>query len=362
MKITSIETFATRDVCLVRLRTEDGVEGFGQTAPYNADITAQVLHRQIVPNALGADDGDIGSLIEGCIRAQHKFPWSYVCRAACGVETALWDIRGKREGKAVCELFGREPGPVDVYGSSMRRDIKPSDEADRLARLKAEHGYRAFKLHVAVPNSGGRDVYPGRTEEILPLVRRAIGDDCELYMDPNGAYTPEGALRIARVYQDHGVDFFEEPCPFWEIEQIAEVAHALDMPVAAGEQDNSLAQWRRIFALRAVDIAQPDIGYIGGLSRVLEVARMGAEKGVRTSPHTANRSLLTVFGLHIMRILQDPFPFLEHSIEETPWVEDLYEPKPDVRGGRVSCPAEPGWGVRINEAWLEKAEHKESAL
>jgi L-alanine-DL-glutamate epimerase-like enolase superfamily enzyme len=353
-KITSIETFSTRWVCLVRVRTEDGSEGWGQTAPFNADITATVLHRQIAPRALGADAADIGALVERCILAEYKFPWSYVSRAACGLDTALWDLRGKREGKGVCELLGAKPGPVPVYGSSMARDIAPRDEAARMRRLREEKGFRAFKLHVMKPNGNNQDVYPGRTEEVLKLVRQAVGD-AEIYMDPNGGYTPERAIEVAKVYKDNGVALFEEPCPFWEIEQSAQVANALEMPVAGGEQDTNLAQWRRIFAIGAVDVAQPDIGYIGGLSQMLRVAEMAKAHGKRCTPHTANLSMLTVFGLHAMRIVPNGFGFLEFSIENTPWTDGLYDPAPKVVDGAVAVPEGPGWGVTIRKDWLDKA-------
>ncbi len=358
-RISSIETFATRQLCLVRVRTDDGAEGWGQTAPFNADITAEVLHRQVAPTALGADCSDIGALVERCILHEYKFPWSYVCRAACGIDTALWDLRGRREGKGVCELLGGTPGPVPVYGSSMARDITPADEAARMKRLREEQGFGAFKLHVMQPNGNNVDVYPGRTEEVLRLVRKAVGD-AEIYMDPNGGYSPERAIEAAKVFSDEGVALLEEPCPFWEIEQTAQVAAALDMPVAGGEQDNNLAQWRRLLALGAVDIAQPDIGYIGGLSRMLQVAEMTAARGVRCTPHTANRSLLTVFGLHAMRAIPNGFAFLEYSIEDTPWTDNLYDPAPKVVDGKVAVPQGPGWGVRIRKEWLDKAAYRKS--
>jgi len=346
---------------MVRVRTDDGSEGWGQTAPFHADITAAVLHRQVAPTALGADSSDIGTLVERCILSQYKFPWSYVCRAACGLDTALWDLQGRREGKAVCELLGVKPGPVPVYGSSMRREIAPRDEAARMKRLREERGFGAFKLHVMKPNGGNADVYPGRTEEVLKLVRRAVGD-AEIYMDPNGGYTPEKAIEAAALYREEGVDFFEEPCPFWEIEQTAQVAAALEMPVAGGEQDNDLAQWRRLLAMGAVDIAQPDIGYVGGLSRMLRVAEMAAARGARCTPHTANRSLLTVFGLHALRVIPNAFPFLEYSIEETPWTDDLFDPALEVVDGKLDVPPGPGWGVRIRKDWLDKAAYLKTEL
>jgi L-alanine-DL-glutamate epimerase-like enolase superfamily enzyme len=246
----------------------------------------------------------------------------------------------------------------------MRRDISPSDEADRLKGLKETHGYRAFKLHIATPVGNDRDVYPGRTEEIIPLVRKAIGDDCELYVDPNGNYTPERAIELGRgIFADYNVAFFEEPCPFWEIEQTAEVAKAIEMPVAGGEQDYSMAQWRRIIDIGAVAIAQPDICYIGGLSRALEVASMTEKAGIKCTPHTANRSMITVFGLHTLSVIPNATEFLEYSIENTPWTDELFEESFEVKNGTVPVPsAGPGWGVTINSKWLERADYSKSVF
>ena len=102
MKITSIETYSTRYVCMVRVRSDSGEEGWGQTAPYHADITARVVHRQVAPHALGADALDTDSLMDRIPAAEHKFPGSYLRRAMGGLDTALWDLRGKLEGKSVC--------------------------------------------------------------------------------------------------------------------------------------------------------------------------------------------------------------------------------------------------------------------
>src|SRR4051794_21147691 len=105
MRIASIETFTTRDVGMVRVRSDDGAEGWGQVSPYNADITAEVLHRQVAPHALGRDPLDIEGLVDLVRDREHKFPGSYVYRALAGVDTALWDLRGRLEGKGVCELL-----------------------------------------------------------------------------------------------------------------------------------------------------------------------------------------------------------------------------------------------------------------
>ena len=95
MKIAQLETFANEFVCFVKLTTDDGAIGWGQTSTYNADITAQVFHRQVVPWALGQRADDIQALIDRVEEKEHKFPGSYRCRALAGLDTALWDLHGR---------------------------------------------------------------------------------------------------------------------------------------------------------------------------------------------------------------------------------------------------------------------------
>src|SRR5262249_57367426 len=133
---------------LVRVRAEDGFEGWGQVAPYHADITALVLHRQVARHVLGQDDGDLTALGERVMEREHKFPGSHLVRALGGVDTALWDLQGKRAGRPVCELIGGAVRRVPAYASSMRRGIEAAQEAARLARLPDQHGYRAAQVRI----------------------------------------------------------------------------------------------------------------------------------------------------------------------------------------------------------------------
>lgn len=360
MKIQSIETFSAWHLCFVRVRTDDGLEGIGQTAPFNADITATILHRQVAPHALGADAGDIDGLAERCVEAEYKFPGSYICRAVAGLDTALWDLRGKLEGKSVCELLGGKPRLFPAYGSSMSRDISPEDEGDRLARLRDESGFRAFKIRVGKVCGHDEDQWPGRTEALVPAVRKAIGDDIALLVDGNSCYTPKRAIEVGRMLESNGVCHFEEPCPYWELEWTAEVAAALDVPVAGGEQDTDLAHWRRMVAMNAVDIVQPDVCYVGGMSRALRVAAMATTQGKPCVPHSANTSMVTVFSLHLLGAIPNAGPYLEFGIESTPWTDGLYTPALEVVDGNVMIPDGPGWGVTLSPEWMEKAEYQVS--
>ncbi len=360
MKIASIETFSNQRLAIVRVRTDDGLEGYGQVAPFHADISATVLHRQIAPRALGAEAGDIDAIVDACIEANYKFPWSYVCRALAGLETALWDIKGKLENKSVCELLGGSPRAIPVYGSSMRRDITPDEEAQRLVRLRETEGYRAFKIRVGKVCGHDEDEWPGRTESLVPAVRKALGDDVSLLVDANSCYTPTRAIEVGKFLEDNNVCHFEEPCPYWELEWTAQVAAALDVPVAGGEQDNDLAQWRRMIAMHAVDIVQPDICYVGGLTRAMRVAQMANEAGVPCVPHSANRSMVSIFTLHMLAGIPNAGEYMELSIEPDDWTANLYDPPIEVHEGTVDVPDSPGWGVTVNPSWLATAQRTAS--
>jgi len=362
VKIQRIETFSNAFVCLLRVTTDTGASGWGQVAPYNADITAQIVHRQVAPHALGCDALDIDALVDGIPEKEHKFPGSYLIRAIGGLDTALWDLRGKLEQKSVCELLGGEPRPFPVYGSSMRRDITPADEAARLAKLRDSHGYNAFKFRVGKECGHDEDEWPGRTEAVVPAVRAALGDEVRLLVDANSCYTPAKAIEVGSMLQDHGVVHFEEPCPYWQLEWTTEVTRALTLDVTGGEQDCDLGIWRRMIDMGAVNVVQPDVCYLGGISRTLRVAEMARTAGLPVTPHSANLSLVTVFTLHLMGALANAGPYVEFSIEPNegyyPWQEGLFEPALVARDGKVAIPDGPGWGIEVREDWLSGSNYQ----
>ena len=365
MRIAHVDSFSTEWVGLVRVRTDDGHEGWGQVAPYNADITIEVLHRQVAPHALGGDPLDPASLGRRVLEAEHKFPGSYICRALAGLDTALWDLRGRLEQKPVCALLGAAPRALPVYASSMRRDITPAAEAARLVDLRERDGYTAFKIRVGRECGHDRDEWPGRTEELVPAVRRALGDDATLLVDANSGYSAPRAIEVGRFLEQHGVVHFEEPCPYWWPEETARVTSALDLAVAGGEQDCLLSSWRTIVGLPAVDIVQPDVCYMGGLTRTLAVAEMAAAAGLRCVLHSANLSLVTVFALHAMAAIANAGDYVELSIEGPdyyPWQYGIYQPELQVADGRLAVPDGPGWGVEPDPGWLAAAARRTTSV
>lgn len=366
MKITRLETFTTEFVGFVRVTTDTGHQGWGQVSTYNADITCQVFHRQLAPHALGSDALDFADTLNLIGEREHKYPGSYLRRAMTGLDTALWDLRGRFEGKPVCTLLGGTPGRIRAYASSMKRDITPEDEAARFLRLRDTYGFTAFKWRVGAECGRDRDEWPGRTEAVVPVVARALGDGIDMLVDANSCYSPARAIEIGKLLQDNGIGHFEEPCPYWEPDQTAEVRAALSLDVAGGEQDCEFSSWQLMFDRKAVDIAQPDVMYMGGMHRTLQVCRMAAAHGLPVTPHAANLSLVTMCTMHLLRAIPNAGKYLEFSIEGPdyyPWQEGLFLNSPyAIEDGHATVTDAPGWGVEINPDWLDRSSYRISEL
>jgi len=359
--IAKIETFATEFLCFVRVTDAQGDIGWGQTAPYNADITAQVIHRQIAPWALGQDINNIGQIIDTIERREHKFPGSYRARAMAGLDTALWDLIGRKQDKPVVALLGGTAGPLRCYASSMKRDITPQDEADRLNRLCDTHGFDAVKFRIGAECGNDVDQWPGRTEDIIAQMSRTLRGQADLLVDANSAFGPTRAIAIGHMLQDHGISHYEEPVPYWELETTKQVTDALEIDVTGGEQDWDIQTWKRMIDMRAVDVIQPDVMYVGGIHNTIKVAAMAADRDIPCTLHAANLSLVTVCSMHVMKAITNAGKYLEFSIEESdyyPWQNGIFQSNPfTITDGHVTITDAPGWGVDINPDWLENAQY-----
>ncbi|MFN0190377.1 MAG: mandelate racemase/muconate lactonizing enzyme family protein [Aestuariivirga sp.] len=366
MKIKKLETFCNEFVGFVRVTSDAGDQGWGQVSTYHADITCKVFHRQVAPHALGTNALDFSDTLLRINEREHKFPGSYLRRATTGLDTALWDLRGKLESKPVASLIGGSPGKIRAYASSMKRDITPEDEAKRFLKLRDRFGFDAFKWRVGSECGRDKDEWPGRTEAIVPTVSRALGHGIDKLVDANSCYSPRRAIEVGKLLEQEGIGHFEEPCPYWEFEQTKQVADALEIDVAGGEQDCEFTAWRTMIGMRAVDIVQPDVMYLGGMSRTLQVCRMAEAAGLPVTPHAANLSLVTMCTMHLLRAIPNAGKYLEFSIEEDdyyPWQYGLFLGDPyRIEDGKAEVRDAPGWGVEINPVWLEKASYQVSEI
>ena len=366
MKIKKLETFTKPFVSFVKTTLEDGSVGFGQMSTYHADITAQIFHKQVAPWILNKSWEDFDDIENLVLEKEHKFPGSYLLRAIAGLDTSLWDLKGKILNKPVTALIGGTQGNLKVYGSSMKRDISANDEADRFKRLHQEQGIDAFKFRIGAECGRGLDEWEGRTEDIVLTINKSLDKSIKKLVDANSCYSADQALEIGKLLEDNDVSHFEEPCPYWEPEQTKKVTDALSIDVTGGEQDCDLRIWSDMVDRKIVNIFQPDVMYLGGLTRTLQVAKIIERGGYTCTPHAANLSLVTMCTMHLLKAIPNAGPYLELSIEGEdyyPWQQQLFLDDPfEVKNGCVSITDKPGWGIEINPNWLETSEYRVSEI
>ena len=366
MKIKKLETFTKPYVSFLKTTLEDGSQGFGQMSTYHADITAQIFHKQVAPWVLDKSWEDFNDIENLVLEKEHKFPGSYLLRAIAGLDTSLWDLKGKLEDQSVTELIGGTTGPLNVYGSSMKRDISASDEADRFKMLFQEKGINAFKFRIGAECGRGLDEWEGRTEDIVKTINKSLDSSVIKLVDANSCYSATQAIEIGKLLEDNNVTHFEEPCPYWEPEQTKEVTDALTIDVTGGEQDCDIRIWKDMVERKIVNIYQPDVMYLGGLTRTLQVAKIIEEGGYLCTPHAANLSLVTMCTMHLLKAIPNAGPYLELSIEGEdyyPWQQDLFLDNPfKIENGCVTVTDKPGWGLDINPEWLNSSDYQVSDI
>ena len=365
MKIKKIETFSTKYLAFVKVITDTNDFGWGQMSTYNADITTQIFHRQVAPWSIGfeldEEKPSFSDHLQIILEREHKFPGSYLLRALSGLDTALWDLYGKLKEKPVASLIGGSPKKIRVYGSSMRRDITPTNESSRLCKLRDQFGITAFKFRVGSECGRDQDEWKGRSRDIVKTLSKDLGDQVDKLVDGNSCFSPFKAIELGKFMSDHGICHFEEPCPYWEHDQTKTVKEALSIDVAGGEQDCDISTWKSTLGKRVVDIAQPDVMYMGGMYKTLEVANMAHKIGLPCTPHAANLSLVTICTKHLLTAIPNAGKYLEFSIEDEtyyPWQKNIFNGDPfKIENGFIEVTDDPGWGVEINSNWLESSQY-----
>ena len=194
-------------------------------------------------------------------------------------------------------------------------------------------------------------------------MRATLGDEVTLLVDANSGFTPKKAIEVGHMLADFGVSHYEEPCPYWELDWTREVTRALDIDVTGGEQDNNLIVWKQMIDSHAVDIVQPDICYMGGITRTLKVADYAKQAGIPCTLHSANLSLVTLFSLHFMAAIENAGKYVEFSIEGSdyyPWQQHMFSPGFEIRDGNVLLSDKPGWDIEIEPEWLALSDYRVS--
>ncbi len=286
--IESLELLRNGSSYLCRVRSADGAEGFS-VGHSTLNSLYPIFTHALQPFFIGKDARDLDLLLDKVYVYNLNFRLSGMALGIplATIEFAILDMMGRISGKSIGQLIGEIHHPrVAVYQATEYREKPVEESLELIQRDVAEYNAHALKIKVGGLMFMTADINavgpPGRTETMIPLIRRTFGDDMNLYADANGFYSVDEAIRVGRLLEEYRYRFFEEPVLFDWYEETRQVADALDLPVAGGEQEYSLHGFRWLVANDGLQVVQPDNYYFGGMIRSMKVARMAA--GLREAP------------------------------------------------------------------------------
>jgi len=357
--IDRLELLHYEDNFICRVTSTDGAEGL--SVANNAQMASlyPVFLNRLQPFFPGRDARDWEVLLEEVYVYQSNYKLQNLALwvPLATIEFAVLDMLGKIAGLPMGELIGEIHNPrVAVYQANNHRGKTAAESIGLIRREVAKTGARAVKFKVGGRMSHNRDDPPGRSEALIPMVRKAFGEDMILYADSNGSYDVPEAIRIGKLLEEYQFDFYEEPVPFDWYEGTRQVNAALQIPIAGGEQEPSMRNFRWLIANKALDVVQPDIFYFGGMIRSMRVARMAAAVGKPCTPHISGSGLGYLYMMHFVSALPNAGPFHEFKGFNNKIPIDGPVSSMSSFEGMVVVPTGPGLGMSIDPDFVKKHE------
>ncbi|HXJ93774.1 MAG TPA: mandelate racemase/muconate lactonizing enzyme family protein [Terriglobia bacterium] len=345
----------TQDDLLIRIETDEGITGYGEvdTSPEvgKAVIDAEMSHgtcyglREIL---IGMDPFDIEQIWNLMYRKTNYYGrLGVVLHAMSGVDMALWDILGKAVGKPVHKLLGGSfCDKVRPYASMLMPET--AEEVREFVGRYAEQGFTAMKFGYGPL---GKDVR--RDVQLAAAAKEAAGPNVEVMIDIGHGYTLKMAMQAAKEFESLGIYWMEEPFPPEAIHDYQRLCDSTSLRIAAGEQDVGRWTSRRLIWEAHLDVIQPDISRVGGLTEAKRIAYMAHEANRVCVPHAFRTGLLVAACLHLIAAIPNS-AFLEFSVTDSALRRELLlEPFKVVRG-YVAVPAKPGLGIELNAETIER--------
>jgi len=359
--IESLELLRYENSFLCRVRSKDGAEGI--SVGHSGQLRTQypIFTNLLQPFFIGKDARDLDQLIEKVYIYKLNFRLSGMALGVplATIEFAILDMMGHIAQKPIGQLIGSIQHPkVAVYQATEYREKSVEESMELIKRDVAEYNAKALKIKVGGLMFGTTDMNAvgpaGRTETIIPLVRKTFGEKMVLYADSNGFYSVDEAIRVGKLLEEYRFEFFEEPVPFEWYEETKQVSDALTIPVAGGEQEFSLHGFRWLIANDGLQIVQPDCFYFGGMIRAMKVARMAEAFGKSCTPHMTGGDLGFLYMMHFVSALPNALPYHEFKGFKTDIEYECNTSPLKSEYGLVKVPTGPGSGVIIDPGFIRR--------
>jgi L-alanine-DL-glutamate epimerase-like enolase superfamily enzyme len=352
------------NTCLVEIETDAGHVGLGEAKAavgnlgnYAALVT--VIREELTPALIGRDPRDItaiwellynGSRAHYALREGRTFPTvgrrGITMSAISGIDIALWDLLGQSLGQPLWRLLGGQcRDRVPAYASG---GWAPVGQIGKQLLQYVERGHRAVKMRVGLQDRSVDDS-AARVRE----VRETLGPDVSIMVDAHGTWSVREAQRFARKVEACDLGWLEEPVSPENVSGQAEVRRSTDIPIAAGESEQTRFAFRDLIGAGAVDVCQPDLAIAGGITESLRICALAATHGLTVAPHLWGGAVLFAAGLHLC-VATPCANILEYSRGENPLLNDLTEEGFDLRDGHVLAPERPGLGLTLRRDFLRE--------
>ena len=325
------------------IATAQEQHGIGFSYSKRAGGPAQYAHaKEVAGGLIGEDPSDIAKVYDKLLWAGASVGRSGVAtQAIAAIDIALWDLKAKRAGLPLAKLLGAYRDSVRAYNTSGGFLHAPIEEVKERASKSLADGIGGIKIKVGQPDT--------RIDlERVRAVREHLGDGVPLMVDANQQWDRPTALRFGRVLEQFGLVWIEEPLDAYDALGHAELAAALDTPIATGEMLSSVGEHVRLIEARAADIIQPDAPRIGGITPFLKLATLADHHGLQLAPH---------FAMEIHLHLAAAYP-REPWVEHFEWLNPLFNERLETLDGRMVVPDRPGLGFTTSEqcaAWTVDA-------
>jgi L-rhamnonate dehydratase len=371
VKITDVEAVVLRqpavddgiadgsqDDLIILVRTDEGITGIGEvdSAPEAVRAIVNAPGSHAIANSLrnllvGEDPLEVERLWQKMYRGLiYVGRRGIALHAISGIDIALWDIKGKALGRPVCELIGTPLRQrVRAYASRLMPDTV-GEVRESVGALR-DQGFTAVKL-----GWGPLGADPRHDLDLARAACETAGEEMAVLIDAGLGYGADAktAIGVARGLEELGVFWLEEPFEPDAYEAYAELADAVEIPIAAGEQDTTVWGFRELIERAHVDVVQPDVTRCGGITELLRIAELARERGVATVPHAWKSGIIKAASLHVNAVLPEAL-FQEYCVADTPINTSLTRERlPLEADGCVAVPTAPGLGVELDDDVLER--------
>jgi galactonate dehydratase len=354
MKITRIETFvvdASRaNYVFVKIFTDEGVTGVGEGSIEMGEKTIAARIMEMEPYLVGQNPFQTDHHHLTLLRDSYWRTGVYNRSALAAVDGALLDIKGKAMGVPVYELMGgKQRDSIRCYANGWFSGAKSPDDFAALAKQTVARGFKALKWDPF----GSAWLHQTREErhqaiDIVSAVRDAVGNGIDLMIEGHGRFDVATAIVIARDLERFDPAFFEEPVPPDSIDALAQVRRKSPVPIAAGERCFELSRFLEMLEKEAVDILQPDVTHVGGISAARTIANMAHARFISVAPHNPFGPVANAMTLAFAASVPN-ITWLETSVRDVPWRSEVAKETVAIKAGAMMIGDSPGLGIDIDE-------------